>query len=613
MAITTYVDFVNNYLVKNGMIGNATNINKAPDQLKLELDEINLDNSADNILVKLKTVDGAGSGLDADLLDGMNATNANTATTVVSRDASGNFSAGIITAALSGNANTATKLATARKINGVAFDGSADINIEDRLGTAIASAATTTVGTAGLGDYMHITGTTTITSFGTAASAGTRRTLIFDGALTVTHNATSLICPGDANIVTEAGTVIEIIAETTANWRVVSINHPSIFTELSYLDGATSNIQTQLNTKVVRDLGIISLQAVVGSNASCTTAQFITWLKGIGAFSSTSSRLRFTWDHAGNNIISDLPDGTLSTAGSQVDISNDGTDKYTITIITPNSHYNSTIPGGSIYVYNTQGVGYASGWRRVYTSLAYGVATHINSTTLDSTGRNMHLSGKLSSSGIGNDYSGSGLETRGDGSSIYPSISFHQPGVYANTIRNTNGGLFEFMRQDNASYTDIRADLGRFAGVHVNQDGNGSHIHMYDTDEGIRHIHCNSNRIGFLNQAGDWGAWCNDDGSWETSGVSKGGFGFGQTWQNVVASRASGVTYTNSTARPIEVSAWTWNWSDGFIWCYVNELAVAHNAGHSEYGHEAGASFIVPPGATYRIDIVGLKGWAELR
>ena len=96
MAITTYVDFVNNYLIKNGMIGNATNINKAPDQLKVEIDEINTANSAANILIKLKTVDGSGSGLDADLLDGKESTNANTINTIVARDASGNFSAGTI-------------------------------------------------------------------------------------------------------------------------------------------------------------------------------------------------------------------------------------------------------------------------------------------------------------------------------------------------------------------------------------------------------------------------------------------------------------------------------------------------------------------------------------
>ena len=151
---------------------------------------------------------------------------------------------------ITGNASTATTLQTARTISGVSFNGSANIDIEDRLGTAIASAATTTIGTRGLGDYIHITGTTTITSFGTAAAAGVRRTLIFDGALTLTHNATSLICPGAANIVTIAGTIIEVVAETTANWRVASITHPSLsMAELGYLDGVTSAIQTQLNAK----------------------------------------------------------------------------------------------------------------------------------------------------------------------------------------------------------------------------------------------------------------------------------------------------------------------------------------------------------------------------
>ena len=40
-----------------------------------------------------------------------NATNANTASTIVKRDSSGNFSAGTITASLSGNASTATTAA----------------------------------------------------------------------------------------------------------------------------------------------------------------------------------------------------------------------------------------------------------------------------------------------------------------------------------------------------------------------------------------------------------------------------------------------------------------------------------------------------------------------
>ena len=49
--------------------------------------------------------------------------------------------------------------------------------------------------------------------------------------------------------------------------------------------------------------------------------------------------------------------------------------------------------------------------------------------------------------------------------------------------------------------------------------GNGatsSNIYMADSDEGTRILHCNSNRIGFLTQAGGWGSWCEDDGSWRT-------------------------------------------------------------------------------------------------
>ena len=55
------------------------------------------------------------------------ATNSNTANMIVKRDASGNFSAGTVTAALSGNSSTATTLQTARTINGTSFNGSANI------------------------------------------------------------------------------------------------------------------------------------------------------------------------------------------------------------------------------------------------------------------------------------------------------------------------------------------------------------------------------------------------------------------------------------------------------------------------------------------------------
>lgn len=59
--------------------------------------------TAADVLSKLLTVDGSGSGIDADLLDGRNSATTNTVNTVVHRDSSGNFSAGTITATLVGN------------------------------------------------------------------------------------------------------------------------------------------------------------------------------------------------------------------------------------------------------------------------------------------------------------------------------------------------------------------------------------------------------------------------------------------------------------------------------------------------------------------------------
>ena len=85
-------------------------------------------------------------------------------------------------------------------------------------GSAIASAGTTPIGAAGTALYATITGTTAITSFG-AVGAGTLRIVEFTGALTLTHNATSLKLPGSANIVTAVGDVGFFISLGSGNWK----------------------------------------------------------------------------------------------------------------------------------------------------------------------------------------------------------------------------------------------------------------------------------------------------------------------------------------------------------------------------------------------------------
>jgi hypothetical protein len=86
--------------------------------------------------------------------------------------------------------------------------------------TNIASAATTDIGAA-TGRFVHITGTTPITALGTK-TAGVEREVVFDGALTLTHNATSLILPGAANITTTAGDTAVFVSEGSGNWRCLN-------------------------------------------------------------------------------------------------------------------------------------------------------------------------------------------------------------------------------------------------------------------------------------------------------------------------------------------------------------------------------------------------------
>lgn len=83
-------------------------------------------------------------------------------------------------------------------------------------GANIASAAALTLGTDG--NEFHVTGTTTITSISTKP-AGTVITLVFDGALTLTHNATTLILQDSTNLTTAAGDVVTLLSEGSGNWR----------------------------------------------------------------------------------------------------------------------------------------------------------------------------------------------------------------------------------------------------------------------------------------------------------------------------------------------------------------------------------------------------------
>lgn len=83
-------------------------------------------------------------------------------------------------------------------------------------GADIASGATTDIGAA-TGNFIDVTGTITITGLGTI-QAGTSRLVRFTGILTLTHNATSLILPGTANITTAVNDRAVFVSLGSGNW-----------------------------------------------------------------------------------------------------------------------------------------------------------------------------------------------------------------------------------------------------------------------------------------------------------------------------------------------------------------------------------------------------------
>ena len=94
--------------------------------------------------------------------------------------------------------------------------------------------------------------------------------------------------------------------------------------------------------------------------------------------------------------------------------------------------------------------------------------------------------------------------------------------------------------------------------------------------------------------------------------------GVNQTWQDVASSRALSTDYTNSTGRPIQVSASIYYSYDGTqAAAIVGGVTLCSMRVYSCCGVGVGTdyplSFIVPAGATYRIQGGSIRQWAELR
>lgn len=108
------------------------------------------------------------------------------------------------------------------------------------VGSNVASAATTDIG-AVAGLFLTVTGVVTITALG-SVSAGVWKVLTFAGALTLTHNGTSLICPGAVNLVTTVNDCVMAQSLGAGNWKIYPY-----YTALSSANATTATTALNLS------------------------------------------------------------------------------------------------------------------------------------------------------------------------------------------------------------------------------------------------------------------------------------------------------------------------------------------------------------------------------
>lgn len=175
---------------------------------------------------------------------------------------------------------------------------------------------------------VSISGTTTITGLGTV-SAGIIKTLIFQGILTFTHNATTLILPGAASITTAAGDVAIMASEGSGNWRCLSYSKASGFAVsfgavLSGVGAATGAATIANADYAIRwnwALTTASKSAFIFGESAASTggsgAQYLVDVKTLTASTAAPFRVNTRQDTRDSILVSRTGDVTVSgPAGS---------------------------------------------------------------------------------------------------------------------------------------------------------------------------------------------------------------------------------------------------------------------------------------------------------
>ncbi|ENP1857568.1 tail fiber protein, partial [Escherichia coli] len=320
---------------------------------------------------------------------------------------------GGITGALTGNADTATKLKTARNINGVRFDGSGDININTLVSRGRVTALEANAqGTSGIqlyeaynngypspyGNVLHLKGATAAGegelfigwsgTSGDHAPVHIRSRRDTDSAnwsewaqvYTSKDSVPGVNAKGNQDTSGNAATATKLQTACTINGvsfdgsKNIELTAEDLNLEQT-VELAAGSLQKNQNgadipnkDKFTQTIGACrSFHGAISTGAgNWTTAQLIEWLDSQGAFNHPYWMCKCSWSYGNNKIITDTGCGTIHLAGCVIEVmGNKGA--MTIRVTTP-----STSTGGGTtnaqFTYINHGADYAPGWRRDYST-----------------------------------------------------------------------------------------------------------------------------------------------------------------------------------------------------------------------------------------------------
>lgn len=340
-----------------------------------------------------------------------------------------------------GNAATATKLKTARKVGGVSFDGTGDINLP---GVNQQGNQNTT------GNAATATKLQTARSIGGVAFDGTK-----DISLPGVNQTGNQSTTGNAATATKLQTARTINGIAFDGTRNISLGPADI--------GCPASPTGWLETGA--------------DGAAITTAQLVTLLQNNGAFTTKSWVARCAWAYAASASIphSETGCGVIPLAGAVIEVISNSANNYTIRITTPTT----TSVGGALtnaeFIYVNNGDAYSPGWRRAYNTKNKPTAAEVGALPLSGGQLNGALGIGTTNALGGNSIvlgdNDTGLKQNGDG----------VLDVYANNahvLRFTSGAV-----QSNKPLNvtgDIRTNTWVYANRYSINSNSGSWISMRD-------------------------------------------------------------------------------------------------------------------------------------